>query len=166
MKIVFLKVSTLLILHLFSTRKFYSRNESKVYDWLNPNETDSKSRVYEIKKKNARLSIGPDGKNRVLTSTFIPKVYVELDTSIFRITLEDKRKEFETTENLRIQVDRKGNYKINQYTVIKKIGRGSYGNVSLCEDESKNLFAIKAINRKSTVTVLLSNTIRILTVRN
>lgn len=46
----------------------------------------------------------------------------------------------EQTNLLKLQVDQSGNGHINQYKIIKKL-------VELCEDPSKNQYAIKILNK-------------------
>lgn len=57
------------------------------------------------------------------------------------------------TYNVKFKVDRYGNYKINQYIIIKKLGQGSYGKVCLCKDATENLYAIKIVQRSSNINV-------------
>lgn len=40
-----------------------------------------------------------------------------------------------------------GNKKINQYTILKSIGKGSYAKVKLCCDENDQLFAMKILDK-------------------
>ena len=58
---------------------------------------------------------------------------------------EDKFEVVETCEVVRSE-DSQGHKVINNYTIIKKLGEGSFGKVKLCQKGDK-LFAVKIYNK-------------------
>lgn len=60
--------------------------------------------------------------------------------------MEDDLKSPIITSNVIVGFDKDGNTMVNQYTILRKIGEGSYGKVKLCT-HGGHYFAVKVINK-------------------
>lgn len=61
--------------------------------------------------------------------------------------MEDDLRSPIITQNLIVGTDSEGNTTINQYSILRKIGEGSYGKVKLCSSGA-SYFAMKVINKE------------------
>ena len=61
--------------------------------------------------------------------------------------MEDDLRSPIITQNVIVGIDSQGNTTINQYSILRKIGEGSYGKVKLCSSGT-SYFAMKVINKQ------------------
>lgn len=108
----------------------------EVYDWLaNESPRDSTTSHEREAQENAKKN------STIACDISDTTIHAKLKR---HVTID---KPMEQTNLLKLQVDQSGNRHINQYKIIKKLGSGAHGKVELCEDPSKNMYAVKILNK-------------------